>query len=219
MHVRACAAAVVLATGPMLGCSPSPQADPCAGEMLGDGGAPDFDMLIVASDYTVHPLSDGDTVPMMLPPQGGRVIFVGVRATNVCAKGVQLTGALRDPATNQVRVDSRTTNLVPTGDGWGVSAPLGEMVSDDIASFSNVPVCPNQWASTDLFGHAFGMEVTIADKEHRGLTKKIDVTPACGEPSNAAQCMCICMAGYILGEPCDGGVDGGVEGGVDGAAG
>jgi hypothetical protein len=214
LHVRACAAAVVLGAALVagsIGCSPSPQADPCPGAMLGDGGAPDFDMLIVSSDYTVRGLSEGDVVPVMLPPQGGRVIFVGVRATNVCAKGVQITGALRDLTTRQVRVDSRTTNLVPAADGWGLSAPVGSVVSDQISDFSNVPVCPNQWASSDVYGHDFGLEVTIADKLGRTLTKKIVVSPECGEPASSAQCLCICKAGYILGEACDGGADGSAQ--------
>jgi hypothetical protein len=189
--------------------------------MLGDGGAIDFDLLVVSPGYTVRTLADGDTISLMLPPQGGRVVFVGVRATNLCGKGLQLTGALRDLATKQVRVDSRTTNLVPEGDGWGVSAPVGATVADQIASFSNVPVCPNQWASTDVYGHAFGLEVTVADAEGRTLTKKITVTPVCGEPANAAQCTCICMGGYVLGEACggDAGADGGAEAAVDGGAG
>ena len=210
MHVSARRAASLLAAAPLVACAPAPAADPCPGGLLGEGGAPDFDMLVVAPDYSVHALADGDAVSMMLPPQGGRVVFVGVRATNVCPEALQLTGALRDPSTQQVRVDSRTTNLQPQPDGWGVSAPVGTIISTQIADFSNVPVCPNQWASTDVFGHVFGLEVTIQDKTGRSLTKKIQVTPTCGEPANAAQCMCICMGGYMLGEACgDGGVDGG----------
>ena len=129
-------------------------------------------------------LSDGDSVPLILPPQGGRVIFVGVRATNVDGCGLQLTGALRDLATQQVRVDSRTVNLIDTGDGYGVSGTPSTAVSTAISDFSNIPVCPNEWSSTNVYGTAYGLEVTIKDREGRTLTKKIQVTPECGQPDN-----------------------------------
>ena len=176
---------------------------------LGDeAGAPDFDMQVLEADQTVAVLNDGDSVPMILPPQGGRVLFVGVRATNVDGCGLQLTGALRDLTTNQVRVDSRTVNLIDTGDGYGVSGTPNTAASTAIASFSNIPVCPNEWSPTNIYGTSYGVEVTIQDREGRTLTKKIKVTPECGEPANVEQCLCICKGGYVLGESC---MDGGSE--------
>lgn len=176
---------------------------PCSVGFLGDeAGAPDFDLQLLEANDTVAPLSDGDTIPMILPPQGGRVIFVGVRATNVDGCGLQLTGALRDLATQQVRVDSRTINLIDTHDGYGVSGTQTTSVSSAIANFSNVPLCPNEWSSTNVYGTVYGLEVTIQDREGRQVTKKIHVTPQCGEPDNLAECLCICMAGYVLGQSC-----------------
>jgi hypothetical protein len=171
-----------------------------------DGGAPDFDIQVLLADDTVAVLVDGGVVPMIPPPQGGLVIFVGVRATNVDGCGLQLKGALRDPATGRVSVDSRTVNLTSTGDGWGASG-TSTSISGAISNFSNVRACPNDWSQTDLDGHAFGLEVTIVDREARALTKKIQVTPRCGPPDNVAECVCLCRAGYVLGQACgDGGM-------------
>jgi hypothetical protein len=173
-----------------------------------EGGAPDFDLLVLEADDTITPLADGASVPMILPPQGGRVIFVGVRATNVDGNGLQLTGALRDLATQQVRIDSRTIDLIDTHDGYGASATPATSLSSAIANFSNIPVCPNEWSSTNLYGTVYGLEVTIGDREGRTVTKKIRVTPECAEPQNEAQCLCTCMAGYVLGQACaDAGTD------------
>jgi hypothetical protein len=176
-------------------------------EFLGDAAAPpEFDFLVLQADDTVTPVADGGSVPILTPPQGGRVIFVGVRATNVDGFGLQLTGALRDLATQQVRFDSRTVNLIATGDGWGVSGTANEPVAATIGNFSNVAVCPNEWSSTDIYGHEYGLEMTIQDKEGRQLTKTIRVTPDCAEPMTLAECLCLCKAGYVLGQPCaDGG--------------
>jgi hypothetical protein len=182
--------------------------DPCPVGFLGDeAGAPDFDFQVLLADDTVAIVKDGDSVPMLLPPQGGRVVFVGVRATNVDGCALQLTGALRDLANGNASVDSRTINLTPTGDGWGVSA-ASTSTSGGIANFSNVPACPNNWSATNLYGHSYGLEVTIRDHEKRERTKKIQVTLACGQPENLGECMCICSAGYVLGQPCN---DGGSE--------
>ena len=227
MLLRPPAAAVLaLATPVLLACSPSSAAPgdagtneaqnecPSVGFLGEEGGAPDFDMQILEADETVAALVDGDSVPMILPPQGGRVIFVGVRATNVDGCGLQLTGALRDLTTNQVRVDSRTVNLVDTHDGYGVSGMQATSVSSAIPNFSNVALCPNEWSPTNIYGNVYGLEVTIQDREGRQLTKKIKVTPECGEPQNLEECLCICKGGYILGESCaDGGTGG--EGGGD----
>lgn len=181
--------------------------DACPVGFLGDGGAPDFSVTVLRADDSVVPVVQGDTVPMLFPPQGGRVIFVGVDATNFDGCGVVLTGALRDLKTQEVRVDSRTINLIPSGGGHGVSGKTGESVAAAIANFSNVPVCPNEWSSTNVYGTLYGLEVTVKDKEGRQLTKKLDVTPECGEPARVAECECICQGGYVLGQECDGGTE------------
>ena len=195
-----------------LACTPGGAGDgdgqePCPVGFLGnEAGAPDFDMLVLEADDTVAALNDGDAVPMIAPPQGGRVIYIGVHATNIDGCGLQLTGALRDLASQQVRVDSRTVNLIDTGDGYGVSSTVGAVATAGIANFSNVPVCPNEWSSTNLYGTAYGVEVTLLDREGRTVTRKLQVTPQCGEPSSLAECMCICQGGYVLGQSCaDGG--------------
>lgn len=166
-----------------------------------DASPPELSILVLKAGDTIATLDDGGTVPMILPPQGGRVIFVGVQATNIDGCGLQVTGALRDETTDQVRFDSRTVNLVPTDAGWGASA--AGAVSTAISNFANIPVCPNEWSTTNIYGNSYGLEVTIQDREGRQVTRKIRVTPECGEPAHVAECMCICKAGYVLGQACD----------------
>jgi hypothetical protein len=206
------------ACGPAHGEGP-PDAQTFPVGFLGDASSPpDFEFLALGPGDVVARVQDGDDVSMLLPPQGGRVVFAGVRATNVEGSELQLTGALRDLATRQVRFDSRTINLIPTGDGWGVSASVDASASAAIGNFSNIPVCPNEWSATDLYDHAYGLEMTIQDRKGRMLTKAIRVTPRCNEPENLAECLCICMGGYILGQAC-GAADGGPgdAGALDGA--
>jgi hypothetical protein len=196
----------------VMACSPSGISDggePCATGFLGsDAAAPDFDFQVLQADGTVVALANAGTVPLMAPPQGGRVLFIGVRATNVDGCALQLTSALRDLASQKITLDSRTINLVSTGDGWGVSGVVGMGVAADISNFSNVPVCPNEWSTTNIYGTVYGLEVAITDRQGRQLTKKIQVTPECAEPATLATCLCICKGGYVLGESCaDAGTD------------
>jgi hypothetical protein len=200
--------AVVALTGALAvaGCSdPAPPKPPsCAGGFLGSASRdPDFEFVVVGADYNAAPLKDGDTVPLLLPLQGGRVVFVGARATNIDGCGVQLTGALRDETTRQVRFDQRTVNLEPSGDGWGATGAIGSAVSGIVSNFANIPACPNQWSTEDVNDREYALEVTLKDRGGRTVTKAIHVTPVCAEPENAAECACICRAGYVLGSTCD----------------
>ncbi len=190
----------------------------CATGFLGDPSK-DIAMEIHAlrADGTDVALKDGDDLAILFPPQGGRVSFVGVRATNLDGCGVQLTGALRDPISQQVRVDGRTVNLTRQPDGWGTT---GSGASTDIENsgaigdYSNVPLCPNQWASQDVNDKPFQLEVRVQDSRKKTADLKITVTPRCAEPGpKEAACRCLCKNGYVLGEACgeDAGADGAVE--------
>jgi hypothetical protein len=177
--------------------------------VLGDPSAA-IDFQITTPGATMDlVLHDGDPLGIDLPPQGGRVVFVGVRATNLEACGVQLSGALRDTTTQQVRVDARTVNLIPSGDGWGTSAVQGTSPTSQLANYSNIPVCPNEWASTDIFDHPFALEVTLTDRHGRKATNAVQIVPKCIDDVQYSRCQCICRVGYHLGDSCatDAGAD------------
>ncbi len=157
------------------------------------------------------PLNDGDDLGVIFPPQGGRVAFIGVRALNVDGCGIQIFGGLRDPISKQIRIDGRTVNLRREPDGWGVTGRGTTTNIEDaaeIGDYSNIPLCPNQWAEHDVFDVPFELEVTITDRGKKTLTKKIRVTPRCAEPGEKeTACRCLCRNGYVLGQLC--GEDGG----------
>jgi len=170
----------------------------CGLGFLGDEQKPvELKVTVRGADLVSKELANGGEAPMILPPQGGRVIFVGVRVTNLSPCGVELSGTLRDKGSGETRLDARVVNLKPTGDGWGTST------DSDISTFSMIPTCPNQWASTDVFGHTFELTVSVTDKGGRTAEAKLDVVPTCAEPANQAECTCQCTKGYTLGQTCN----------------
>lgn len=205
------AAAVIIAALAAAGCGPDlpeqpadagPDAAPCAAGFLGDpAGDAAMEIIALGVEAASAVVEEGGEVALILPPQGGRVIFAGVRATNVDACGAKITGVLRETSSGKIQIDARTVNLKAFGDGWGGSSDT------DISTFANIPICPNQWASQDAFGKEYELEVSLKDRGERTVKKTVRVTPACAEPANEAQCLCICKGGYVLGEMCvdDGG--------------
>lgn len=197
-----------LALGALLALSPAcvteeerpPEDEPvgCKLGYLGEEGQ-ELQMDVIALDAraTSHPVKDGDTIDIIMPPQGGRVLFLGVRATNLSACGVQLSGTLRDPESGRVMSETRTINLAPTGDGWGQSEDI------DISTFANVGVCPNNWAARDIFDQDYEIVVQVKDREGRMAKQARKVRPVCGEKDIEAECRCICKHGYVLGEACE----------------
>lgn len=179
----------------------------CPAGFIGDPSKEiEIELRALRADGTDVPIADGDELAIVTPPQGGRVSFVGVRARNLDGCGVQVTGALRDLGSAQIRVDGRTVNLRKEPDGWGTTGQ-GTMTdfssSAAIGDYSNVPVCPNQWADVDVFDHTFELEVLVQDSRKKKATKVIKVTPRCSEPgAKETACRCLCKQGYVLGQAC-----------------
>lgn len=205
----------------LCGC-PDPDTDPpadagpdghvtCPFPYLGDPSKPVVvTPLVLGADGTSEELVDGGDVPLIFPPQGGRVAFLGARAQNLDPCAIRISGTMRDTQTKQVTFDVRTINLRPAADGWG------ESVDADYNSFSNIPVCPNNWASKNAYDESFELELTVTDRKKRSGTVKVSGIPRCAEPDKEVACKCICKVDYVTGEPCgdpDAGVDGGGGGG------
>lgn len=181
----------------------------CQLDYVGDEKA-DIELEVITLDpeYSASPLAVGGSTSILIPPQGGRVIFAGVRAKNLDPCGVRLAGAVRDPASNQVRIDTRTLNLDVADDGWAQSDET------DISTFSNIPVCSNNWAETDIFDQTFTLVVSVRDRSGKEAKAEIAMVPRCDEKKIVEldsgkkidiqkECLCTCKLGYVTGEACD----------------
>jgi hypothetical protein len=109
-------------------------------------------------------------------------------------------------------------NLRADGEGWattghGTVANLAD--SAILGDYANIPLCPNQWAETDIFDHTFELELRILDRQKKTGSVIIQVAPRCSEAgSRGAACKCMCARGYVLGATCGTDAGTGTEGGT-----
>jgi hypothetical protein len=154
----------------------------------------------------VEDLADAGAIDLMRPIQGGKVVYVGVRARNVDGCNLQLTAALRDASSQQViALEQRPVRLVDNGDGWG----RAESPFDHLA---NVPACPNAAAARDVDGATWMLELRLDEVGGRTATTTLVVAPRCAIPDQLDECACECDSDYELGgacpsDPVDAGVD------------
>jgi hypothetical protein len=163
-----------------------------------------------AAGGDVGDLVDGGAVDLVRPIQGGKVVYVGVRARNVDGCNLQLTAALRDQSTQQViALEQRPVRLVDGGDGWA----RPESAFDHLA---NVPACPNAAAARDVDGAIWRLELRLEEPGGRMAETMLVIAPMCRVSDELDECQCECDSDYTLGGACPSDlVDAGVDSGVD----
>jgi len=145
------------------------------------------------------PLVDGGEVSLILPPQGGKVFLVGVRARNLDVCNVRLASAIRDHCTGRiVGRDGRPIFMVKGADGWAVPRQPHEL-----SDYANVPACPSFGTERDVDGEPYDLELSLIDGRGREILINSTVVPVCAEPGVAGQCECECDKDYRLGAACE----------------
>lgn len=167
------------------------------GDFIGDPAQPARATLVVTD--AVHDVlvavGAGDGVPLEPPPQGGYVIYAGVRAVNLLRTAVVVRGQLRDPTDGaSIGFDARTVDLVLQPDGW--AAPRAR----DPSSFANIAACPD-YRARDIQDQTYTLEVTLIDRQGRTATASQPVIPRCllDDPRLRQHCVCTCSRNYFLG--------------------
>ncbi len=142
---------------------------------------------------------DGGEVPLILPPQGGKVMLIGVRAKNLDACPITLTSGFRDPgAEDLLALEQRSVILVEGPDGWGEpKEPLA------LHNYSNLPACPREGLSRNVYDEPYELEVLVEDKSGRRASSTQMIVPKCAEPEFEESCRCECSKDYDYGESCN----------------
>ncbi len=182
----------------LYGCPSSQDADPDAKPLdaapcfIGDPTKPPEVSLIYRTvDGRALPLLEDGQIPLIVPPQGGFVVFVGAKAKNIGCF-LQITSALRDEATNEVvHLENRPLKLVQSEEGWG-----GPENPRYISNFSNLPACPAAGLVRDIQGQRYLLEVALDDRKGHQAKAQMHVVPVCAEDQCLTECLCQCDADY-----------------------
>jgi len=172
---------------------------PPSGCFTGDStSAPAVTLVYQTPDGMLAPVSDGDTLPLIVPPQGGEVLVVGVRALNIDGCPLTMSTSLVVPQSGVVAAfERRPVTLQPAADGWlEPKNPAG------LANFANVAACPIAALGQAVDGEPYQLTVAIEDQAGRQGQASATVVPTCAQSAAPATCQCLCGADYVLGTPC-----------------
>jgi len=162
---------------------------------IGDmSAAPEVEIMHLDAQSAVVQTQAMAQVPLIPPPQGGWIVLLGARATNVDGCRVDLTTSFRDgPGAAVLKVDRRPTLLDDTGDGWGTTRPT---------EAGNLPICPQATAARDLHDEAYEVTVALEDAYGQQASRSIVIVPTCPAQDPTGRCRCECARGYVVGGPC-----------------
>ncbi len=166
----------------------------CEMPFAGDPNLPVEAELAIDKAGQLIIVSDGDAVDLLRPPQGGFVMYAGLRLKNIVPCGVRLRGVVRDLKTDAPlsEFDARSADLVLADGGWWV--PPG-----DFSSIPNVALCPDNTGGSVL-NRAVRLEVTATDQRMRVGSASKEITPTCPPGICLPMCECTCGPDYTLGK-------------------
>lgn len=195
-------ALLLLFASAIYGCPNDPPTPADSGCFVGDPDAgPEMVVIHQTASGTVSRTVSNAPVPMIEPPQGGRVVFIGARAKNMDGCPINITTSLIDDCTGLVvGFEGRDVLMKPAGDGW-----IEPEFPDELANYSNLATCPVAARDRKINDETYTLEVRLADKAGRKITQRLPIRPVCAEPAQRAECLCLCRAHYVLGECPDAG--------------
>lgn len=186
---------VAIGLGACGGGEPKP---PRAGCFQGDpASSPALALVYQTPDRTLAPVTEGGPVPLIVPPQGGEVLIIGVRARNIDGCPLTMSTSLALPSGVVAAFERRPVMLAAAPDEWLEPAnPTG------LANFSNLPACPIAGLDRPIDGESYRLTVDVEDGGGRHAEISATVIPTCDTSGSAPTCRCLCAAGYVLGTPC-----------------
>jgi hypothetical protein len=181
-----------------LGCSTG-SSDKC---FVGDASRP-VELKVVHRDENamIVETAPGARVPLIQPPQGGKVLFIGARARNLDGCPAHVRASLYDPSTNAVAFqEARDVILKATSDGW-----LEPDLPNEVDNYANIAVCPPPNPARNVDGERYRLELEISDDKARTQATTLDIIPYCGEAAIVDRCHCECGPHPTSCTPSDGG--------------
>ena len=176
------------------GASPPPPAGCFVGDLA---ASPALTLVYQTPDLALAPVTDGGSLPLIVPPQGGEVLIIGVRALNIDGCPLTMSTSLALPSGVVAAFERRPVNLQPAPDGW-----LEPVNPAGLANFANLPACPIAGLEQSIDGERYQLTVEVEDRAGRTAQASATIVPTCDAAAVPATCRCLCAAGYVLGSSC-----------------
>jgi hypothetical protein len=172
-----------------------------------EGQDPVGELVFLDEDFQLQDLAPGQAVPLILPPQGGKVVFIGARLKNMDLCSLQANGGVFDDCPTSPRIigrEGRGIQMVENA-ATGFAEPADPTT---INNYVNLPLCGNFTSSRDIDGEPYRVEIRFSDRARRSLVLTADITPFCpGEPGaedgQFEQCTCECDADFGFDGACE----------------
>jgi hypothetical protein len=180
------------------------------GEGEGEGEAPCFfgdpaqepagELVIRTLDGRTAPFVEGQALPLLKPPQGGKVVMIGARVRHMdCALSIT-AGAFDDCKGVFLGVDGRPLSLV-----WNEQTGWAEPdAPETLNNFGNVALCFNNNSARDTNDEEYRFEVRVTELAGRGRTLVLSGrgTPFCAEDAFRDECDCECDVDFSFDRAC-----------------
>ena len=154
--------------------------------------------MYVRERMALSEIQDGDPIDLLLPPQGGHVMFIGAKVRGGRGGAALLRAQLLDLRSGALLAeDGRTVTLGGAGE-----ADLWQPDLRSYGNVANIPVCPS-YSGVDFHGQPFTLQVQVTDLVTRQSgTATRRAVPSCRQEGAAerALCECECAAGYQPGK-------------------
>jgi len=146
-------------------CEPEPP-EPAEGEgegepcFFGDPALPPEGELVWRTlDGRMEPFVEGQTLPLILPPQGGKVVMIGARVRHMGCTIALRAGAFDDCKGVFLGIDGRPLQLEwNEASGWAEPA-----FPETLNNYGNVAMCFNNNSGRDTNDEEYRFEVRVTD--------------------------------------------------------
>jgi len=164
-------------------------------------GPPEIEIMYRSRDGMAVACASDAQVPLTVPPQGGMVLLVGMRAKNLASNSnITLTASIRDTIDDQLlSVEQRPVQLTRGSGGWATPDDPSSLVN-----WANLPACPISSATRDLYDQPYVLRIAIEDEAGAMAEAKLSIVPTCESGPDGDLCRCQCDHRYVLGDPCPG---------------
>ena len=167
--------------------------------------------LTGAANAPLRTITDGDSIDLIRPIQGGHVLFIGALVRSASGDHGTIRAELRrgeaeggQPLATPgpiIVFEERSTVLqpLPAGVTPPSASPDWRQLTADISYLANIPACPN-FLPVEIPDHTLYVQITYTDSRGNTGFASRKIVPRCTQTDTSLRntCLCECRASYTI---------------------